>query len=446
MSEYYSFTPKVQFAEPFSTLGNLCFWAAGVGLYVLPFLSFERLPAQAFGAGMLLVLLGGCSGAFHADGSRPGTWRHATDRIMMYALVVYLGVISFGGLWQAFRGHSASPRSWVGLTVNLLAPFAVVVVVLYQEEIDTKLLYLVIYPIILLTNGMIAALLKPREARSARVCAFVRNVTVQLGVISVSFYINLYRGVSYLNQVIDDVSPEEALADDETPIDIEPLPAIEVGEDTFATLEYLEGDTRRRELRRLHDLAHGTSHFLNAITVAVMVLTVVEGYSGRQRQTRSLEGMAAQALTCVVAALMFTFALIENSTAWLALWVSLEGTALPLALFLLWRTVRGSATRRTPAGAASVEVQTDELMALRPSTHRRARSDPNLGASWATALREWKSRQPLGSEEEQQPLCEPEGAAEEAQPSWRQKDEAPSAQSEAGVALGGWPQPLHVSL
>ena len=129
---------------------------------------------------------------------------------------------------------------------------------------------------------MIAALLKPREARSARVCAFVRNVTVQLGVISVSFYINLYRGVSYLNQVIDDVSPEEALADDETPIDIEPLPAIEVGEDTFATLEYLEGDTRRRELRRLHDLAHGTSHFLNAITVAVMVLTVV----GRRARSR----------------------------------------------------------------------------------------------------------------------------------------------------------------
>ena len=150
---------KVQFAEPFSALGNLCSWAAGVGLYVLPFLSFERLPAQAFGAGMLLVLLGGCSGAFHADGSRPGTWQHATDRIMMYALVMYLGVVSFGGLWQAFRGHSASPRSWVGLTVNLLAPFAVVVVVLYQEEIDTKLLYLVIYPIILLTNGMIAALL-----------------------------------------------------------------------------------------------------------------------------------------------------------------------------------------------------------------------------------------------------------------------------------------------
>ena len=92
----------------FSTVVNLSFWAAGVGLYVLPFLSFERLPAQAFGAGMLLVLLGGCSGAFHADGSRPQTWRHATDRIMMYALVSYLGVISIGGLWQAWRGHSAS--------------------------------------------------------------------------------------------------------------------------------------------------------------------------------------------------------------------------------------------------------------------------------------------------------------------------------------------------
>ena len=417
-----------------------------MGLYVLPFLSFERLPAQAFGAGMLLVLLGGCSGAFHADGSRPGSWRHATDRIMMYALVAYLGVISFGGLWQAWRGHSASPRSWVGLFINLLAPFAVVVVVLYQEELDTKLLYLTIYPIILLSNGLIAALLKPREATWGRVFAFMRNVCVQLGVISVSFYINLYRGVSYLNQVVNDRGPEDALDPDENPIDIEPLPAIEVGPETFDTLKTLEGDVKQRELRRLHDLAHGTSHFLNAITVAVMVLTVVEGYSGRQRQTRSLEGMAAQALTCVVAALMLTFALIENSTAWLALWISLEGTALPLALFLLWRTVRGSATRRTPAGAASVEVQTEELMALRPATHRRARSDPSLGAGMARAVREWQARQPLGSEGEQKPLCQSEagraGGAEDAPPGWHQKGEAPPAQPEAG--MGGWPQALHV--
>ena len=80
------------------------------------------------------------------------------------------------------------------------------------------------------------------------------------------------------------------------------------------------------------------------------------------------------------------------------------------------------------AGAASVEVQTDELMALRPSMHRRTRSDPELGASLATALREWKARAPLGSEEEQAPLCEKGGP--------------PPAQPEAG--MGGWPRPLRV--
>ena len=260
MSEFYSYTPKAVILEPFSTLTNLSFWAAGVGLYILPFLSYERLPPQAFGAGMLLVLLGGCSGAFHADGSREGTWRHATDRIMMYALAVYIAVISIGGLIQALRGQPADPRSTLSLVLNLLAPFSVAIVVLYQESIETSILFIAAYGPVTIICGVIAATLKPPEL-SVRIFAFARNLVVQLGVISVSFYINLYRGRYYLTQVLDHSDPGTAFKEDVGMGLVEPLPSIDVPKETFETAETLDDtDARMRELRRLHDIAHGRSH------------------------------------------------------------------------------------------------------------------------------------------------------------------------------------------
>lgn len=297
MSEFYSYTPKAVILEPFSTLTNLSFWAAGVGLYILPFLSYERLPPQAFGAGMLLVLLGGCSGAFHADGSRAGTWRHATDRIMMYALAVYIAVISIGGLIQALRGQPADPRSTLSLVLNLLAPFSVVIVVLYQESIETSVLYISAYGPVTIICGVIAATLKPPEL-GVRLFAFARNLVVQLGVISVSFYINLYRGRYYLTQVLDHSVPGTEFKEDVGMGLVEPLPSIDVPRETFETAETLgDTDARMRELRRLHDVAHGRSHLraISARSRATGRCGVSAAHPGMMRPRRYLGHISQRA-------------------------------------------------------------------------------------------------------------------------------------------------------
>lgn len=117
-------------------------------------------------------------------------------------------------------------------------------------------------------------------------------------------------------------------------------------------------------------------------------MTVVEGLSGRQRQRHSTLGMAAQLLTCVVAALLFVFALIENSRAWLILWVGIEAVALPLSLLLLARVVRKSARRSVPSGAESIETQTDALRSGSPAARSEADAEGGHGPDWSS----WRLR------------------------------------------------------
>ena len=87
-SEYdkYKYTVDGLMLEPFSAWANATYFTAGLGLFLLPFLSGDHMPAAVFGIALFLCILGGSSMSFHADGSRIGTWRHAADRFAMCTL------------------------------------------------------------------------------------------------------------------------------------------------------------------------------------------------------------------------------------------------------------------------------------------------------------------------------------------------------------------------
>ena len=67
--------------ETFAGPSNIAFFTAGLCLFLLPFISGERMPAANFGMAVLLALLGAGSGAFHNYGSTMFVWQHATDRM-----------------------------------------------------------------------------------------------------------------------------------------------------------------------------------------------------------------------------------------------------------------------------------------------------------------------------------------------------------------------------
>ena len=98
--------------------------------------------------------------------------------------------------------------------------------------------------------------------------------------------------------------------------------------------------------------------------------------------------MAAQLLTCVVAALLFVFALIENSRAWLILWVGIEAVALPLSLLLLARVVRKSARRSVPRGAESIETQTEAVRSGSSASQSEADAEGRHRPDWSS----WRLR------------------------------------------------------
>ena len=78
-------------AEPFAALANLAYFTAGLGLYMMPFLSGDFMPAPVFGVAIFLCVLGACSMAFHADASQLFTWKHACRSLCdVYALCFHV--------------------------------------------------------------------------------------------------------------------------------------------------------------------------------------------------------------------------------------------------------------------------------------------------------------------------------------------------------------------
>ena len=68
-------TPENEwFPEPFAAPSNCAYWAAGFGLFLMPCLRNDHLPAAVLALGIYLNLCGAGSMAFHSDASAFGTW------------------------------------------------------------------------------------------------------------------------------------------------------------------------------------------------------------------------------------------------------------------------------------------------------------------------------------------------------------------------------------
>lgn len=68
---------SAQVYEPFSTATNVCYWLAGVGIYLYNYPNMAFLYPQMYWVALLLIILGVGSASFHAIGSVRGTWPHA---------------------------------------------------------------------------------------------------------------------------------------------------------------------------------------------------------------------------------------------------------------------------------------------------------------------------------------------------------------------------------
>ena len=131
------FTPIVFYPEPFSSLSNLATVSSGLGLFLMPMISGSFLAPQVFGVGMLLSFLGAGSWAFHKDASRIGHWQHAVDRIGMFTAFSYLGVVVLSGCFHSTTRQPVKPRSKCSLLCNLACMAAVSLCIVYQDKIDT---------------------------------------------------------------------------------------------------------------------------------------------------------------------------------------------------------------------------------------------------------------------------------------------------------------------
>ena len=71
-SRFYDYTADQEIKEPFATMCNLCYIVSGFSYFLVQFLSGGAMPEQTYGLGIMLLLEGAGSFAFHRNGSRTG--------------------------------------------------------------------------------------------------------------------------------------------------------------------------------------------------------------------------------------------------------------------------------------------------------------------------------------------------------------------------------------
>lgn len=250
--------------EPFSTTSNFAFWVAGFGLFLMPCLSGDRMPSQTFVMAVLLVQLGTSSAAFHATGSVIGTWQHAADRMCMYMPFAFLCVAMMAALHAACWGQRASSRSTCGFVTNIGAITFMAVSLYYQAEYNSMGF--------LLPTGFVTFTLDyftfaslhfhrfcgkkvPPPSAAQRRCYVIKagvralpSLFHKLSCLGLGFYLNLSGQASWRDFT-------------------RPSPNA-----THAELV---------EARKLYDFKHGSWHFLTAVVLMALGLTVVEGLSGQ---------------------------------------------------------------------------------------------------------------------------------------------------------------------
>ena len=141
--QYYAMTPRTEtllmglsWAEPFAGPSNFAYFTGGVGIFLMPCMSGDYMPAPMFAVAVFLCILGGASGSFHADGSQPGTWQHVADRFAMFMPFGFLTITMVNALVHAVRGVHQHPRSAVAFLTNILGMTFAIYCLLTQGSIN----------------------------------------------------------------------------------------------------------------------------------------------------------------------------------------------------------------------------------------------------------------------------------------------------------------------
>ena len=355
--------------EPFAAVSNTATFCGGLGLFLMPFLSGDFMPAPTFAVAAYMALLGASSWVFHADGSKMDTWQHAADRLSMFILFAYMSVACFSGLWHACRGQRATPRSPIILLTNVGGISFAMYCVVYQRTIQA-FQFLVQTGFVLFTCSYLtmATLHYHRQSATApRRRDLHKLLLASLRAAPSTAIKMLALGVAYFIRT----------AADEEGLDLALAP---FGNDT-GTFE------ERVEWRRLHDVEHGTWHFWTSYAIMAAGLTLVEGLSGEltppagyvaapsfaadeQAATRRWLSdwfesehpaeVVSMLWTCVL--LVWTAALeaVEvSSTTWLLSWALIVALTLPLAASMLAWLVRRHNRRLAKLRAAEPSPSAD---------------------------------------------------------------------------------------
>jgi hypothetical protein len=287
----YTPTTALGFAEPFAAGSNLSYFLAGVGLFVMPFLSGDHMPAPTFAIAVFLCTLGGASMAFHADGSQGGTWQHQADRYAMYMPFAYLSVATFNGLLHACRGVPASPRSLWGFITNIGGLSFATYCLVFQEGIDSFQFLMssgaVIFSVDFATLATLHFHRMRKEGlaehddmrmgnRGSDSCRSSMRIAAQAALRALPTLATrlTYLGIAFVLRLDGYYYRELSLKSD----------AEHAAERAAAGLRATNVSIGERiEWRRMYDFLHGSWHFLTAVVIMGLGLTLVEGLSGELR-------------------------------------------------------------------------------------------------------------------------------------------------------------------
>lgn len=145
LCEHYISTPDVFSPEPFAALPNVCFWASGAALLVLPALTNTELPVATLGMGVMLALLGVGSLVLHNTASRERTWQRAMGMHMVLAVAGCALTLALASLASTIRGPAVFPGDPLATWSQVLAMLVALLLIVCYEGLPVALDILCIF-------------------------------------------------------------------------------------------------------------------------------------------------------------------------------------------------------------------------------------------------------------------------------------------------------------
>lgn len=381
-SRYYDYTADQVIKEPFATMCNLCYIVSGFSYFVVQFLSGGAMPEQTYGLGVMLLLEGAASFAFHRDGSRTQTWAHQADRFGMYIQFTYCACVVWNGAYHALRGQPVQPRSFCSLVTNFAALFCVFFFLVQQAEYEAMPLLIGCGFVIWGVNLVSLSLLHARATSALEVQTFSQTLSkldTKLDTVSRAV---TRRGAgrqrSRRKLSSAQVRLLRAFAMVALPSTATQLFALGIGfwcnmlSDEAkvsvvrgARLPFDEAVLQRQR----HDMLHGTWHFLTAVPINTTGYCLINALSGRFDQPEMrfhwAERLAVGISLLLTASLAAMAAADAPPMAFLAFWIGVSVTAMPLLCFALACQVR---RHNELVGLADRKLRMPKRPPARPST------------------------------------------------------------------------------